>query len=474
MKKAFLSLLASTALSSAFAVASVTSASLRQDWPWSTRTKIIYALAGVTEPVDMTVVFKSGGVTVPTSSLGLSGDIYGVKTSGEHVIAVDPVKTFGSVGAIGRLTAEVTCAPQSASSKTALYKVVDLATGEVTDISRGDILNGTYGSFETDYGKIGPGFNTSLEDVLVWTGITNNLAKYAGTHMVFRRIPAGTFKYCVNPAKTTTVTISQDYYIGVFKVTYAQLTQIGLAPSTHTDWSSTWVNYWGGEDPAARAVCYKAANGLTAEKFNAPGNTMGTNNLAIAYATTSSESTLLRKLMYRIKTGPSKLLVPLNAPSQARWHRAMRAGTDTYYYDGLPTPDDTDNNEQFNRLGLCKYNGGMTGSTANGPCEVGRFCPNAFGLYDMLGNLWEAAQDLYSDSLNGTDPHGSFTEANFPYACVLGAAYEHGGTIRPQPISSNQQVHNHSGQHDKWGVRLCFVADEIMSVSDYEAIQAGN
>ena len=202
MKKALLIFVAQSSLIMEVAAASVSSASIRQDWPWSTNTEITYTLEDVTDPVDIAVVFRSGGVVVPSSALGLSGDVYGVKTSGSHVIKVDPVKTFGTVGAIGRLTAEVTCIPQSELNGQALYKVVDLVSGEVTDITRGDILNGDYGSYEVDYGKIGPGFNTSLDDVLIWTGITNNLAKYAGTHMVFRRIPAGSFNYCVNPSKT--------------------------------------------------------------------------------------------------------------------------------------------------------------------------------------------------------------------------------------------------------------------------------
>jgi len=460
----------------AMAEPSVTSASLRQDWPWSTATRLEYELSGVTDPVDISVTFRSGGVEIPCRSAGLKGDVYGIASNGRHAIEIDPVRAFGHVGSIDRLSAEVTCSPQSVYSKETLYKIVDLKTGEMSDVTRGALLNGDYGPVETDFGAIGPGFNTTLTNVCIWTGITNNLAKYAGTHMVFRRIPAGTFNFCVDPSKTNAVTISKDYYIGVFKITYAQMATLGIYsyvdyPSWGANWICRWVPF------GSHSTCYKATDGLTRTSLNDDGKSRGTNTVDIAYQTTSSESWVIPRIMYRVKTGPSATLLPLNPPSQARWHRAMRGGTDSYYYDGLPAPANTEENEQMNRLGFYRANGGVTDngdgtSTTNGPCTVGRFLPNAFGLYDMLGNLREIAADNLATELKGTDPWGGHADDYANGTPYIGTDYQRSAMIRPYQDPTNGQIGNNNGNNysgnGRWGVRLSFTADEVVTVSEYE------
>jgi formylglycine-generating enzyme required for sulfatase activity len=46
-------------------------------------------------------------------------------------------------------------------------------------------------------------------------------------------------------------------------------------------------------------------------------------------------------------------------------------------------------------LGCCK------------PPPVGSFRPNAFGIYDMEGNVWEWAEDSWHDSYEGAPADGS-------------------------------------------------------------------
>ncbi len=69
-------------------------------------------------------------------------------------------------------------------------------------------------------------------------------------------------------------------------------------------------------------------------------------------------------------------------PSEAEWEYACRAGTSTLYYTG-----DQLSQEQAN------FNNHL-GRTQ----PVGAYAPNPWGLYDMLGNVWEWCQDVFDEA----------------------------------------------------------------------------
>jgi eukaryotic-like serine/threonine-protein kinase len=56
---------------------------------------------------------------------------------------------------------------------------------------------------------------------------------------------------------------------------------------------------------------------------------------------------------------------------------------------------------------------------------VGSFPPNAFGLYDMHGNVWEWCEDIYHDSYKGAPADGSawVTGGNAKYRVMRGCSY---------------------------------------------------
>lgn len=84
-------------------------------------------------------------------------------------------------------------------------------------------------------------------------------------------------------------------------------------------------------------------------------------------------------------------------PTEAEWEYACRAGTSTAYYWGNDGSQGT----------LAKHAWGY--SRAEGKSQVvGRLVPNAWGLYDMSGNVWEWCSDWVGPYPPGdaTDPKG--------------------------------------------------------------------
>lgn len=84
----------------------------------------------------------------------------------------------------------------------------------------------------------------------------------------------------------------------------------------------------------------------------------------------------------------------IRLPSEAEWEYCARAGTTTEYSFG----DDASQLGQF---------GWFTGNAAGNDPPVGAKKPNAWGLYDMHGYLWEWCADTWHASYEGAPADGS-------------------------------------------------------------------
>jgi formylglycine-generating enzyme required for sulfatase activity len=78
----------------------------------------------------------------------------------------------------------------------------------------------------------------------------------------------------------------------------------------------------------------------------------------------------------------------LRLPAEAEWEYACRAGTTTPFHYGA-----TISTSQANYHGGYTYGSGAKGEFRKKTTKVGSFAPNAFGLHDMHGNLWEWCSD---------------------------------------------------------------------------------
>src|SRR5258708_2868914 len=98
-------------------------------------------------------------------------------------------------------------------------------------------------------------------------------------------------------------------------------------------------------------------------------------------------------------------------PTEAQWEYACRAGTTTAYYNG-------DTIEDLDKVG---WHGGNSGRQLH---SGGQKLPNAWGVYDMLGNIREFTRDLYDAAPkdDATDPTGP-KEGDPKNHVVRGGAY---------------------------------------------------
>ena len=205
-----------------------------------------------------------------------------------------------------------------------------------------------------------------------------NTDEYKTTKLVMRRIAPGAI-----PTRDAAVT--KPFYCGVFEVTQRQYELVmGTKPSYFSN-----ASYY-----ATRPVEQVSYDMIRGSSNGAKWPT----SLAV------DSTSFIGKL--RTKTGIDEF----DLPTEAQWEYACRAGTTTHYNNGKNYTDSSQDSA-MDEVGRYWYNGGQSYSqtcdTSGGTAKVGSYLPNAWGLYDMHGNVWEWCLDWYGGSITGDDPAGS-------------------------------------------------------------------
>jgi formylglycine-generating enzyme required for sulfatase activity len=143
-------------------------------------------------------------------------------------------------------------------------------------------------------------------------------------------------------------------------------------------------------------------------------------------------------------------------PTEAEWEYACRAGTHTPFHFGAQL-----NGTQANVDGRAPYGTTEAGPFLGRTCKVGSYSANAFGLYDMHGNVWEWCQDWYdrdwygkdlNRSGNNTDPQGP---ANGDFRVIRG-----GGWVRTwHSRAAQRNCFGPTHRDNNLGLRVCLRLD---------------
>ncbi len=141
-------------------------------------------------------------------------------------------------------------------------------------------------------------------------------------------------------------------------------------------------------------------------------------------------------------------------PTEAEWEYACRAGTTTYYYNG-------DDESKLDEIAGCKMSDGLeiftrtTPKIEGGTYEVGKRKPNAWGLYDMLGNVYEWCSDWFDTQYYAASPlHNPQGPSHGTERVIRGSAFFTYG-ITGKPPGSHTRAHREPSTREQiLGFRL--------------------
>lgn len=420
MVAALAAILGGPAAVPAVAAVSVTDVKAVQRYPWNGMVDIDYTVVCDDATADVWVcpngVDTDRGNTIPM--LTLTGDGAGAAVkAGKHRMKWDAAK---DAPGYNTQNFKVTMTAVSGAS---LYIVVDLSGGPSAE------------SYPVRSSATGP-------------DLSNDACRT--TNLWLRLIPPGTFTmgspttelghdwYSSGYETQHAVTISKPFYLGVFEVTQKQYSLVmGSNPA-----------FYAGDTRPVEGVSYNTLRGTL------NGAAWPSHNQVDA----TSFFGVLR----------SKTALTFDLPTEAQWEYACRAGTTTALNNGKDLTD-TKQCPEMAEVGRYGYNqndgkGGYTSAHT----KVGSYRANAWGLYDMHGNVGEWCLDWWQYNLGTsavTDPKGASSGS---YRLERGGCwYSHYDAGCAAACRSAYRCNNFNNHYaypnyssSGWGFRVCcFPAD---------------
>ena len=283
--------------------------------------------------------------------------------------------------------------------------------------------------------------------------------EYKTSKLVLRHISAGSFimggRATDYPGAVNTnlhmVTLTKDFYMGVFEVTQRQWELVmGNRPSAFSN-----------------ETCYATRPVESVSYVDIRGGIKG---ITWPESKEVDESSFMGQL--RKKSG----LIGFDLPTEAQWEYACRAGTTTALNSGKDISNESECDEamevsryRFNS-GRMEYSFPVTEKyaydTSLGTSKSGSYLPNAWGLFDMHGNVWEICIDRWSNISSGSiDPKGRTYTVD-----IEGHIYRGGSWCDP----ASSLISSHKGDeadattrvNKNVGFRLCLQGGELPEVDD--------
>lgn len=401
MKKLLFVLVGIAGTAVVFAEATISNVTLRQRWPWGREVDVYYTLTGASSPIAVRPTFTVGGEPLAVADSALGGDRVGLVSGLHHLVWTPSDTDFADRAKLLDVRVALTPAPMP------LYAIYDLTDAgkpkNPTYVFEDDLRAGKWGTWqENPYDYI---------NSVIWTGVNADIAyktdklvlryvhpttdpmwvAHAGVDTYLMGTPAdtpngeggmsdGTMVYNVpDCSPQQTVKLTKGFWLGVFELTQQQYAHVtGL-------WPSWFRNEAYRATRPVESVPFSTMRGSVAAGFNWPidGHKVAADSC-------------LGKL--RARTGAT-----FDLPTEAQWEYACRAGSTGVRYGEI---------KEVGRSWFQSWGGydSPDAGTGSGTAAVGTYKPNAWGFYDMLGNVSEFCLNAKSTyavaAVAGTDPVG--------------------------------------------------------------------